>query len=59
MSEAKDKIKEGIDDASVKAKQATERIVEKTKGAVDEKKSEIADAAGRIEDAIQDRCRLG
>jgi hypothetical protein len=54
MSDAKDKTKEGIDDASVQARQATERVVEKIKGADDEKKLEIADATGRVNDAIHE-----
>jgi ElaB/YqjD/DUF883 family membrane-anchored ribosome-binding protein len=54
MSDAKDKTKEGIDDASVKAKQATERALEMTKGAAAEKKFETADATGRAKDAIHE-----
>ena len=44
MSDAKEKIKEGIDDAAVKTKQVTEGVVEKSKAAADEKKIETADA---------------
>ena len=54
MSDAKDKIKEGIDDASVKAKQATERIVEKTRGVADETTFDTADAVGRAKGAIHE-----
>jgi ElaB/YqjD/DUF883 family membrane-anchored ribosome-binding protein len=54
MSDAKDKPKEGLDDASVKAKQATERVVEKTKETVEEKKLEVADAAGRAKETINE-----
>ena len=54
MLDAKDRIKEGIDDASAKAKQATERAVEKVKGAADETKSETPDAIGRVKDAIHE-----
>jgi ElaB/YqjD/DUF883 family membrane-anchored ribosome-binding protein len=54
MSDAKDKIKEGIDEASVKANQATERAAEKTKGASDEKKFETADPTGRAKGAIHE-----
>jgi ElaB/YqjD/DUF883 family membrane-anchored ribosome-binding protein len=54
MSDSKDRIKEGIDDATVKAKQATERVVEKAKDVADETMLETADAMGRAKDAIHE-----
>ena len=54
MSDAKDKTKESIDHASVKAEQATERVAEKIKGGADEKKLETDGATGRVKDAVQE-----
>jgi ElaB/YqjD/DUF883 family membrane-anchored ribosome-binding protein len=54
MSDAKDRIKDGIDDASAKAKKATERAAERVKGIGDETKSETADAVGRAKDAFSE-----
>jgi ElaB/YqjD/DUF883 family membrane-anchored ribosome-binding protein len=54
MSDAKDKTKESIEHASVKAEQATERVGEKIKGGADEKKLETDGATGRVKDAVQE-----
>jgi ElaB/YqjD/DUF883 family membrane-anchored ribosome-binding protein len=54
MSDAKDRIKEGIDDTSAKAKQATERTAERVESIADETKIETADVLGRAKDAIHE-----